>query len=195
MCSIWHLISMVVLMVLVSTASEEVLGVFSLTAYLKQFDWDTHIHTFAECMNGEQSTIETENLLFLGLWKMATSGLCIKILELMLNFPKMFKLIKYMRSTFMQTALENALKSEVRFMYYEQRTSTSVFYPLSFLSPVYKVLFFPKSLPIFIILAIIKRRKNKVLRYPIDMFISVNINSPIFCNFIIIKDYKINQNY
>ena len=81
-------------------------------------------------MNGEQSAIETENLLFLGLWKMATSGLCIKILELMLNFPKMFKLIKYMRSTFMQMALENALKSEIRFMYYEQRTYTSVFYPL-----------------------------------------------------------------
>lgn len=56
-------------------------------------------------MNGEQSTIETENLLFLGLWKMATSGLCIKILELTLNFPKFFKLRKYMRSTFMQTAL------------------------------------------------------------------------------------------
>lgn len=56
-----------------------------------------------------------------------------------------------------------------------------MFYALPFLSPFYKV---------FIILTIMKRRKNKVLRYPIEMLASVNINSLIFCYFIIIKGYK-----
>ena len=39
-------------------------------------------------------------------------------------------------------------------------------------------------------LAIMKRRKNKMLRYPIEMLASVNINSLIFYYFIIIKGYK-----
>lgn len=60
----------------------------------------------------------------------------------------------------MQTALENALKSEVRFMYYEQRTYTSVFYPLSFLSPVYKVLFFLKVYPYLLYLHYKKEKKQ-----------------------------------
>lgn len=62
----------------------------------------------------------------------------------------------------------------------------SVFHALPFLFPlVTKLLFFPKSLPIFIILAIIKRRKNKVLKYLIETLTSVNIDSPIFCYFLI----------
>lgn len=74
-------------------------------------------------------------------------------------------------------------------MYYEQRTYTSVYYALPFFPPFTKF-FFSKSLPIFIILAIMKRRKNKMLRYPIEMLTSVNINSLIFYYFIIIKGYK-----
>lgn len=51
-----------------------------------------------------------------------------------------------------------------------------MFHALPFLFPlVTKLSFFPKSLPIFIILAIIKRRENKVLKYLIETLTSVNI--------------------